>query len=477
MLTRRTQMIFLVALALVIGALVQRRLSMEEPAFTPAVTPPSAPPTLLLGDQPVSQASAGEVLRVDARLGRAWMPVGGAQTELLLDVSAWAKGSEAPVDVALVLDQSSSMQGAKLEDAKAAARALIARLRPGDRVALVGYGTAAEVKVPLVEVGAGRERLLAAIDALDTTGATNISEGLVAGRAELVGMGSLGDDGRVRRIVLVSDGQATAGVRDSLGLGELTQGIRDAGVTVSALGLGADYNELSMTHIARQGGGNYRYISDSGQLASIFEGEMKGLTSAVARDAELVLTLGEGVRVVSVHGFAYEAKGGVVRIPLSEFASSESKSALVSLELDGRAEGTKPVVSVELLYKDLAKKRLERHEVKLSAAATSDPGKLALAEDAQVRERREQIQTAEVYERAMERFEQGQKDEAKRLLREQSIKLRTLHRDLGSPALAREADEADKVFQDLDALEAGSEGGRGFIKGNRARSFELQLRK
>jgi Ca-activated chloride channel family protein len=469
-------MIFLVALALVVGALVQRRLSMEAPPVEPAVTPPSITHhTLLLGDQPVSQASAGEVLRVDARLGRAWMPVGGAQTELLLDVSAWAKGSEAPVDVALVLDQSSSMQGAKLEDAKAAARALIGRLRPGDRVALVGYGTAAEVKVPLVEVGAGRGRLLAAIDALDTTGATNISEGLTAGRAELTG--GPNDDGRVRRIVLVSDGQATAGIRDSLGLGELTQGIRGAGVTVSALGLGADYNELSMTHIARQGGGNYRYISDSGQLASIFEGEMKGLTSAVARDAELVLTLGEGVRVVSVHGFAYEAKGGVVRIPLSEFASSESKSALVSLELDGRAEGTAPMVSVELLYKDLAKKRLERHEVKLSAAATSDPGKLALAEDAQVRERREQIQTAEVYERAMERFEQGQKDEAKRLLREQSIKLRTLHRDLGSPALAREADEADKVFQDLDALEAGSEGGRGFIKGNRARSFELQLRK
>ena len=102
------------------------------------------------------------ILRIDrALIGAA----GGSRRHLLVDVTAPespAREGRGPVNVALVLDRSGSMAGAKLRLARAAALQAIQMLRPEDRFSVVVYDDIEIfVGVPdgaIAEVYAGRAR-------------------------------------------------------------------------------------------------------------------------------------------------------------------------------------------------------------------------------------------------------------------------------------------------------------------------------
>src|SRR5262245_20559040 len=56
--------------------------------------------------------------------------------------------ARAALNVAIVIDKSGSMQGSKIEQAKAAARAALSQLRDDDIVSIVAYDDTVEVLVP-----------------------------------------------------------------------------------------------------------------------------------------------------------------------------------------------------------------------------------------------------------------------------------------------------------------------------------------
>src|SRR5215470_18059861 len=62
-----------------------------------------------------------------------------------------------PTDLMVILDRSGSMAGEKLEQARAAVRALIAQLGPEDRFGFVTYSNDARLEIPLTAAG-DRER-------------------------------------------------------------------------------------------------------------------------------------------------------------------------------------------------------------------------------------------------------------------------------------------------------------------------------
>ena len=57
-----------------------------------------------------------------------------------------------PLNLAIVIDRSGSMDGAPLEEAKKSANFIVNRLRPVDRIAIVAYDHMAEVIVPSQKV-------------------------------------------------------------------------------------------------------------------------------------------------------------------------------------------------------------------------------------------------------------------------------------------------------------------------------------
>src|SRR5215212_4756502 len=79
-----------------------------------------------------------------------------------------------PLRLALVIDRSGSMAGAKLDVAKRSAAWLVSRLRERDQLALVDYDDEVRLLAPL---GAPRDRLAHALAHIAAGGSTNLSGG------------------------------------------------------------------------------------------------------------------------------------------------------------------------------------------------------------------------------------------------------------------------------------------------------------
>jgi Ca-activated chloride channel family protein len=110
-------------------------------------------------------------------------------------ITAFAAG-EFPLAVAIAIDRSFSM-GERVSAARAAARAFVGALEPGDRVMVVAIGSDTEVAAPLT---ADHRQALAAIDRIDRWGTTPLYDATVSAIDDIQPA-----NGR-RALVLLSDG-------------------------------------------------------------------------------------------------------------------------------------------------------------------------------------------------------------------------------------------------------------------------------
>ncbi|MGB5675561.1 MAG: VWA domain-containing protein, partial [Gemmatimonadota bacterium] len=115
-----------------------------------------------------------------------------------------------PLNLSIVLDRSGSMMGEKLAAAKEAARSLVQRLWPDDVVSVVTYDHEVQV-VAAPETGEHQADLTTRISGIEAGGSTNLSDGWLKGR-EFVAAGQRA--GEVNRVLLLTDGQANAGIID-----------------------------------------------------------------------------------------------------------------------------------------------------------------------------------------------------------------------------------------------------------------------
>ena len=112
-------------------------------------------------------------------------------------------GSEqVPVDVALVLDTSSSM-GIDLPLAKEASRGLVSRLRAGDRAAVVDVKQSIRLPQPFTD---DRGQVFAAVDALRAQGSTALYDGLYTSLRAFEGERRKRSETRRQALVVLSDG-------------------------------------------------------------------------------------------------------------------------------------------------------------------------------------------------------------------------------------------------------------------------------
>ncbi|MEO5699013.1 MAG: VWA domain-containing protein [Casimicrobiaceae bacterium] len=198
-----------------------------------------------------------------------------------------------PLTLALVLDRSGSMAGAPLDEAKRCARSIVESLGPRDRVAIVAFDDEVDVIAPVLGVHQ-RAGLLAAIDAIDGGGSTDLHGGWHKGAQLLqAAMNGVG----VHRVILLSDGGANVGETD---LESITSACRDAArgcISTSTYGLGRNFTEDLMLAMAKAGRGNGYYGQTARDLAEPFQAEFALLTSLCARGMVLKVNAPAGVEV------------------------------------------------------------------------------------------------------------------------------------------------------------------------------------
>lgn len=175
-----------------------------------------------------------------------------------------ARRELSPRDITLVLDVSGSMQGRKMEQARAAGRQLLQTLRPQDRLRIIAFST--DVRSFRDDaVYATRDNLRDAtryLDELDADGSTNIEGAL----HEVVRVAPT--RGRLPLVLFITDGEPTVGERDPDRLVDIVRAdhrhdVDAPRLRVFTFGLGADVNTTLLEQLAIEGGGTAEFVRPS----------------------------------------------------------------------------------------------------------------------------------------------------------------------------------------------------------------------
>jgi len=200
---------------------------------------------------------------------------------LELDVPVAAREAPSPpLNVCLVLDRSTSMQGEKMDIVKATAIQVLRNLRPQDILSVVAFSDRAEVIVP-ASYHQEKARLEARIQMVQPSGATEIYQGLEAGAKEV--MRSL-DGKRIHHIVLLTDGRTYGDEQQCLGLASK---LAERGIGISGMGIGQEWNDIFLDVLSTRTGGSSAYIAQPQDIKRLLLEKFNALAQTYAEDITL----------------------------------------------------------------------------------------------------------------------------------------------------------------------------------------------
>lgn len=203
---------------------------------------------------------------------------------ILLEVAPRDESAEnlvaPPLNLCLVLDRSTSMQGEKLDILKATAIQLLRSLRPQDVLSIVAFSDRAEVVVP-ASISLDKKKQEGRIQMMQASGATEIFNGLDAGLKEI--RRTL-DPSRVNHIILLTDGQTYGDEQACLQLAEQAAA-QNIGIT--GMGIGHEWNDIFLDALAGKTGGSSAYISKPKDIERLLVEKFQALVSTYADDVLL----------------------------------------------------------------------------------------------------------------------------------------------------------------------------------------------
>ncbi|MCW5212711.1 VWA domain-containing protein [Desulfobulbus sp. TB] len=252
-------------------------------------------------------------------------------------VTSDMKRKRLPLNLALVIDTSGSMRDEnKLVSVKQAAIALVNRLRPEDRLAIISYSNQARVVLPSSPVRMEQEaRWL--IQSLRADGGTNLGAGLIEGYHQLREFAS---SRTINRVLLLSDGKANVGITSSAELSRMVLQEADAGISLSTFGVGLDFNEDLMAALSESGRGMYYFIDRPESMEAILAKEFHSVEQLVATDIQVAITLAPDLRIEQVFANTFTVTGNTVSVRFGDLAAGERRRMQIRFQPRQREAGT-----------------------------------------------------------------------------------------------------------------------------------------
>lgn len=266
-----------------------------------------------------------------------------------------APGQRMPLNLCLLLDRSGSMEGQPLEFAKRAMHYVVDLLQPADVLSVVTFEDDVEVMMPARRV-VNKDLIKQHISRIQPGNTTNIYDGLVTACSQVASV----PQGYVNRVILLTDGEPTAGLTDFPSIVGQVAEQKSRGITLTCLGFGPEYNEELLAGMAKRAGGNYYYIARPELLQEVFRKEMEALLSVVGRNLRLTLHLSRWCQVRQVYGKQPTWGDRTAEVTLADIERGSAVSALVEMELGNRPGGVYRVARAELSYDDALTGRPER---------------------------------------------------------------------------------------------------------------------
>lgn len=370
-----------------------------------------------------------------------------ARRRLLVQViapEAPLKGKRTPLDLALILDRSGSMDGEKLDLARQGAIRAVRSLRGGDNLSVVVYDDGVETLLPLSPVSTDSKRKAEKlIQGVRAGGSTALHDGWLTGAKE-IRRGQRGNS--LSRALLLTDGLANVGEQDPDVLVKQAKDLRARGITTSTLGVGRDFDETLMRRMAEAGGGGFYYAETARQLADLLTGEVGEALQVVAREAELHIKVPAKTTVRCVNDLPAKTAKGKVVVSLGALVSSQVLELLLEVDLPAGKRGEQFAVELHLADQEGA---LAQDVVKLAWKAADAKAIAKELPDEDVAKAAAEHIAAEARQRAMAVGRDGAVARAKEILMDAVKALAEEFADIATVtpviiALTREASRLDR---------------------------------
>lgn len=368
-----------------------------------------------------------EVLKLSSMCNRTGAPLMD-QPQLIYVLTELAPGAaisntRLPLNFTLLLDHSGSMAGEKLRTMKEAVKNIVDQLGPDDVISVVAFETKTHVLVPAQQVR-DKDGIKRQVDRLRDAGGTNMAAGL---REALKQVGQWKREGRVSRIVMLTDGESTDHPDDS------RQAADEAGkwgVPIIALGFGQDWNENFLFDLADRSlladpgsrHGFADYIPAPQDAHKIFQ-EVYQSMQVVAQDVELTLRMVQGLearRVWQVTPLIKDMGYGVIQgraivIPVGQLEKGGA-AYLAEIMLPPRPAGPVRIAQTDVSFSTLDTGP-QRQTIDLIVQFSDDPAVFSSL-NGHVMNIVEKVQAFKLQTQALDEAQEGHVGSATRKLRQ-----------------------------------------------------------
>ncbi len=292
-----------------------------------------------------------------------------------------------PLVLGIAIDKSWSMKGEKMESVLEASSALVNWLTRHDWISIIAYSSDVQIIQPLVNV-IEKVAITDKIRSIEVATATNLSGGWLSA---LHAVETSNVENAFKRVILLTDGNPTIGVKDSALLNQIAKDHLARGISTTVIGVGGDFNESILADIAKAGGGNFYFVDNPDSAADIFFEEFGELGALYAQAIELNLDFAPGITVSDVlndlpfqisesttqfAGNSSFNSAQTVKVQIGDMRSDDLQSIVMRVEVDSRSFSPKQdLLKANVGFYNLQDSmHFEKTEMKFQPEFGNDPG-------------------------------------------------------------------------------------------------------
>lgn len=418
------------------------------------------------------------MVKLDVALANPLLEAGATRTVVLkVGLEAPARIAEIerpPVNMAIVIDKSGSMQGERIRQARLAAAAVLDRLRDDDIISVVAFDSGVNVIVPATRASS-RAEIRRGIERIGAGGSTALFAGVSKGSAELR---KFMDQELVNRVILLSDGKANVGPKSPGALGDLGASLMKDGISVSTIGLGLGYNEDLMVRLSRESDGNHSFVEEPDDLAAIFDREFGEAMSVIAQDVEIRIDCGEGIKPLRTLGRPSEISGRTVVAQMNQLYGGQQRNLLLEVEVPAHEpEDMIDLASVTATFRDLDSDKKLSLNHQAQARVTASREEVKQQENKAVISEFTLQEAVVENERALQLRDEGRVEEAQQILMRNQARLSSVAADEAVPSSSRKKLQAYAEQNAMDAEAVQEENWGRQRKQMRATQYKIETQR
>lgn len=348
------------------------------------------------------------------------------------------------LNLGIALDRSGSMDGAKMKQAREAAKYVVDQLLPHDIFSTVIFDDHVDVLFTC-QAADDKRSIQRGIDRIEARGSTDLHGGWVQAGLQV---SERLDPEAVNRILLITDGQANVGEVRTDRLVKQARGLAGRGVSTSTIGIGRDFNEDLLIPMGEAGGGNSWHVKEPQDMVKIFETEMHGLIKQIGHSVTLKVVTNDGVSVAEVlNDLEIDASG---RYKLPNLQAGSTLDVVVCLRVPANSSGSSielAAFEIEWVAQDTMTDETARES--FTADFDSPEAVEAAAESQEVANAVRLLMNARARREAMNRIDEHDYEGARNILGSAAAETGILFCRNASPELKAEVEDLDLIHESV----------------------------